>query len=111
METSTKRKASADLQHEEESLKVNKKNKDLIANDSSEDQASTNVPGQPQRNTTPIHRGWFKSKWLSKHSSLLKRSRNAYGLLVRFSVRFLSKFTRRTSKTDHILTDFLCGWE
>ncbi|GAB5585792.1 hypothetical protein Unana1_00692 [Umbelopsis nana] len=89
METSTKRKASADLQHEEESLKVNKKSKDLIANDSSEDQASTNVPGQPQRidvkqkmNTTPIHRGRFKSKWLSKHSSLLKRSRNAYGLLI-----------------------------
>ncbi|KAG2179754.1 hypothetical protein INT43_003537 [Umbelopsis isabellina] len=35
-----------------------------------------------RKNTTPIHRGKFKSRWLSKHSSLLKRSRNANGLLI-----------------------------
>ena len=42
------------------------------------------VDVKQKKNTTPIHRGKFKSKWLSKHSSLLKRSRKAQGLLVKY---------------------------
>lgn len=42
------------------------------------------VDVKPKKNTTPIHRGKFKSRWLSKHSSLLKRSKNAKGLLVKY---------------------------
>jgi hypothetical protein len=89
METLPKRKLSVDLQQEGQSIKVNKKSKDQDTNDLSAQVKSTDLPSQPQKldvkqkkNTTPIHRGKFKSKWLSKHSSLLKRSRNAYGLLV-----------------------------
>lgn len=32
--------------------------------------------------TIPIARGRFKNRWLTKHSSLLKRSDSAYGLMV-----------------------------
>jgi hypothetical protein len=45
-------------------------------------QTEQEVIVKQKKNTTPIHRGKFKSRWLSKHSSLLKRSRNAQGLLV-----------------------------
>jgi hypothetical protein len=46
------------------------------------------VDVKQKKNTTPIHRGKFKSRWLSKHSSLLKRSRNAQGLLVKYCTRY-----------------------
>jgi hypothetical protein len=46
------------------------------------------VDVKQKKNTTPIHRGKFKSRWLSKHSSLLKRSKNAQGLLVKYCTRY-----------------------
>ncbi|KAJ2956125.1 hypothetical protein NQZ79_g7973 [Umbelopsis isabellina] len=48
----------------------------------SKSNAPTKSDNKQRKNTTPIHRGKFKSRWLSKHSSLLKRSRNANGLLA-----------------------------
>lgn len=41
------------------------------------------APAKKQKTgTLPIVRGKFKSRWLAKHSSLLKRSDNAYGVMV-----------------------------
>jgi hypothetical protein len=53
-----------------------------VDNQNSKPSASAKSESKQRKNTTPIHRGKFKSRWLSKHSSLLKRSRNANGLLV-----------------------------
>ncbi|KAH8555575.1 hypothetical protein BGW37DRAFT_516499 [Umbelopsis sp. PMI_123] len=88
MEGSQKRKLSQDSSIDE-ITKANKFSRNQITAASPvTEQSSTVVPhGQEldvklKKNTTPIHRGKFKSRWLSKHSSLLKRSRNAKGLLI-----------------------------
>ncbi|KAI8583745.1 hypothetical protein K450DRAFT_222607 [Umbelopsis ramanniana AG] len=62
------------------------------------------VDVKQKKNTTPIHRGKFKSRWLSKHSSLLKRSRNAQGLLISCVV---GSETRALGQAQQFLLEYI----
>lgn len=85
-----KRKLSVDdsVDSQTEAKKIVKNEATTV--DPVKEQSSTELRNEQQmdvkqkKNTTPIHRGKFKSRWLSKHSSLLKRSKNTQGLLVKY---------------------------
>ncbi|KAI8059572.1 hypothetical protein BC940DRAFT_313433 [Gongronella butleri] len=59
---------------------------------------------RPASGTIPISRGRFKQRWLSKHSSLIKRADSAYGIMVTCPNR---TETRAMGQIQQFLTKFL----